>query len=169
MTTRTGREWLNSGELRVRDTLVAVTSSESFSIRANEEFTVTKNHHGELSIVTRSGSLLLHCFDVTLFKRKAIMTLDWNRPLFVEQFSTPQVTKVGITKDGLIVIENWSGILYKANPTTGVLSLDFDLVVTNRDEPWRQAYSRYNCNWNHKSEETLFREIFELGRSWKQN
>jgi hypothetical protein len=169
VTDRTGREWLNSGELRVGDTLIATVSSERFSIRVNEEFKVTKNYREELSIVTRFLTVALHRLNITTFKRKATMTLDWNRPLFVEKFSNPQVTKVGTAKDGLVVIENCQGNLYKANPATGVLTLDPGLVVTNRDEPWRQAYNRFSGNWNHKTQETWFREIFELGRTWKQD
>jgi hypothetical protein len=169
MSQKTGREWGQFGELRVGDTLVAVTSSESFSIRVNEEFVLTRNYREELCLVTRSGLVALYRLDITLFKRKTTMTLDWNRPLFVEAFRKPSVRKVGTTQSGQVVIENAEGNLYKANPTTGVLMLDCGLVVTNRDEPWRQAYTRYNWDWNHKTQENLFHEIFDLGRSWKQD
>jgi len=168
MVEKVGCDWANSKTLKAGDRLLCVHSTNSYTVCKGVVYTVTFDPASTVPmIITPVQKVCLSCYTSTKFR--LVEQVNWELPLFVEKFSNPPVTKVGTTKDGFVVIENSDGCLYKANATTGVLTLDHDLVVTNRVEPWRQAYNQYTCDWNHKSEETLFREIFELGRTWKQN
>ena len=103
--------------------------------------------------------------------KEEVKMIDWNKPLQVLSFQNPDVTKVGIANNGQVIVESATGTLYRACPETGTIDVIGRPKVTNRLEPWEQAWKQYNDTHQlamYMKEEDYFKHVFELGRTWDQ-
>lgn len=94
------------------------------------------------------------------------MAVDWNKPLVVNNFLNKEVKLVGSTLLGDKILETKNGTLFKASAHSGRILDNRDFYVTNRVEPWEEAWKTFDQNPMYLSEKEYFKKIFELGRSW---
>jgi hypothetical protein len=94
--------------------------------------------------------------------------IDWSKPLVVKNFNNINVTLVGTTLGGNVIIKNSSGTLIEVEADTGRILDHRNFFVTNYKEPWREAFEQYCIEEEDDgTEEYIFKRGFELGRNWK--
>jgi hypothetical protein len=149
----TGKVWLSLLKERLaRKTLICTSSGYPNMFVVGAAYIVQKDF-------TLNG-YYLDSIDCTRFKLKELL-IDWEKPLVVASWPKPEVTKVGVSTKGEILLESSRGVIYKANPLTGAISGNESCKVTNKAEPWLEAFDR----WQGQPEEQDYsvKKTFEAG------
>lgn len=168
--TKTGTGWLESGQLKVGDKLVAVAvdfiSPELTRGTIYEVF--PSSGRSSLAIKTDKGILVnLGAYSITTFYKKESTMVDWSKPLEVVGWGP--MLYVGTAAGGYAVVETTGGVLHKVDYKTGrMLSVGVrrSYTVTNVKEPWEVAYDQFENSMDSLTEKAYFKQVFELGRSW---
>jgi hypothetical protein len=92
--------------------------------------------------------------------------LDLTKPLTVVGWC--DFFYIGKDQQGRLIVESTNGTIYRADPKTFKISCSTGpYYLTNKLEPWEQAYKEAKCRDSYMMEKDYFKYVFELGRSWK--
>jgi hypothetical protein len=112
-----------------------------------------------------SGSCSICQRDYTPIATEKTM-LDLTKPLTVVGWG--DFHYIGKDQDGRLIVETTgSHTIYRADPKTFKICCPKDYYLTNKLEPWEEAWKVAKCRDSYMMEKDYFKYVFELGRSWK--